>query len=276
MNEITINWHILEQCNYSCKYCFAKYTESDIKEIHKSKDEIKYLLEKVHTFFVKKYQNYTVRLNIAGGEPSLSSNFSYIIQTAFEIGFKVSIISNASKLTNEFIEKNAKYISMFAVSIDSLQKDTNIKIGRISSDKVLNKNILVKRLQYLKQINQNIKIKINTVVNEYNYNEKIVDFIELIKPDKWKVLQALSLSDKVYCSDNQFEIFLLNNALTSNKIFKESNDDMKNSYIMIDPHGRFYQNSNGAYVYSSSLLNIDIQEAFNSIQFDLDKFKKRY
>ena len=276
MNEITINWHILEQCNYSCGYCFAKYAQSDIKEIHKSKSEIRLLLEKIYNFFKKKYQNYSLRLNIAGGEPSLSSNFSYIIQTAFSIGFKVSIISNASKLTNEFIEKNAKYISMFAVSIDSLSKLTNIKIGRVSSNDSLNKNALVQKLQSLKKNNNEIKIKINTVVNEYNYSEKIIDFINLINPYKWKVLQALSLTDKVYCTNNQFETFLKNNHKTSTKIFKESNSDMKDSYIMIDPHGRFYQNTNGSYNYSNSILKLDVKEAFNSINFDLDKFNKRY
>ncbi|EGR3240148.1 radical SAM protein, partial [Vibrio parahaemolyticus] len=24
-NELVINWHMTEVCNYSCKYCFAKW-----------------------------------------------------------------------------------------------------------------------------------------------------------------------------------------------------------------------------------------------------------
>ncbi len=33
-DEITINWHIIEKCNYKCKYCFAKYSKMNMAEIH--------------------------------------------------------------------------------------------------------------------------------------------------------------------------------------------------------------------------------------------------
>ena len=39
----------------------------------------------------------------------------------------------------------------------------------------------------------------------------------------------------------------------SSRIYKESKDDMTNSYIMLDPYGRFYQNENNSYTYSKSI-----------------------
>ncbi len=126
------------------------------------------------------------------------------------------------------------------------------------------------------QLNKDIKIKINTVVNEYNYNDYLGNFIDLIKPYKWKILQALSLSEEVYCTDEQFNIFLNNHNGIKSKIYKESNNDMTDSYIMIDPYGRFYQNTTGIYNYSESILDVVTKDAFNSIKFDIDKFNSRY
>ena len=81
MNEITVNWHIIQKCNYKCNYCFAKYDNYDKKEVHNSKKEIEILLNKIYQAFSNKYKDYNIRLNIAGGEPTLSKNLYFIIQT---------------------------------------------------------------------------------------------------------------------------------------------------------------------------------------------------
>jgi radical S-adenosyl methionine domain-containing protein 2 len=276
MNEITINWHIIQKCNYTCTYCFAKYDKYEKKEIHESKEKIEVLLNNIYSYFSKKYDGYTIRLNLAGGEPSLSRNFDFIIKKAYKIGFKVSVITNSSKLTTKFIESNAKYIFMFATSIDSIINNTNIDIGRVSKNEVIKVSHIIKNIELLRDLNKDIKIKINTVVNINNYTEFLGNFIDLIKPYKWKVLQALSLTDKVYCTDKQFNKFLDNHKQVKTKIFKETNDDMRDSYIMIDPYGRFYQNSSGNYTYSNSILDIDINNAFKQINFDINKFNNRY
>jgi radical S-adenosyl methionine domain-containing protein 2 len=276
MNEITINWHILERCNYSCDYCFAKYANSDKKEIHNSKESIEFLLEKVYHYFTTKYNGYSIRLNIAGGEPMLSKNLDYIIEVAYRIGFKISLITNASKLTSRFIRTNAKHISMFAISIDSINNKVNIKIGRSFKNNTLSISKIFKHLEELKKMNPLVKIKINTVVNKYNYKNYLGDIIDLINPFKWKVLQALSLTDEVFCSDEQYKMFLINHQNINTKISQESNNDMRDSYIMLDPYGRFYQNTFGKYNYSKSILDVDIEKAFESIKFDFNKFIQRY
>jgi radical S-adenosyl methionine domain-containing protein 2 len=276
MNEITINWHIIQKCNYKCTYCFAKYEKYEKKEVHESKEKIEILLNNIYSYFSKKYDGCTIRLNLAGGEPLLSRNFDFIIKKAYKVGFKVSIITNSSKLTTKFIESNAKYIFMFATSIDSITNNTNIDIGRVSKNEVIKVSHIIKNIELLRDLNKDIKIKINTVVNTNNYTEFLGDFIDLIKPYKWKVLQALSLTDKVYCTDKQFNKFLDNHKQVKTKIFKETNEDMRDSYIMIDPYGRFYQNSSGDYTYSDSILDIDINNAFKQINFDINKFNNRY
>ncbi|MDR3244401.1 MAG: radical SAM protein, partial [Elusimicrobiota bacterium] len=129
MEEIVINWHITQKCNYKCHYCFAKYENIAGGEICCSKVSIELLLKEVFRFFTVKYEKRSIRLNIAGGEPTLSKKLDFIIEKACQIGFAVSIITNGSKITNQFIEKNAKFISVFAFSIDSIEPETNKLIG---------------------------------------------------------------------------------------------------------------------------------------------------
>ena len=276
MKEITINWHITEQCNYSCNYCFAKYTPNSKKELHYSKKSIETVLKNIYTYFSKEFKNHIIRLNIAGGEPSLSKNLSFIIQTAYKLGFKVSIITNASKLTKKFIELNAKYLSIFAISVDSLNEITNTQIGRIFRDETLKTSTIIKNIEQFRILNNDIEIKINSVVNSYNFQEYLGDFIDLIEPDKWKIFQALSFGTENYCTEKEFEIFLENHKKIKTPVFKESNEDMTDSYIMIDPYGRFYQNTEGHYNYSNSIIDFPIEKAFSQIKFDLSKFKNRY
>lgn len=277
MKEITINWHIIQKCNYKCYYCFAKYQKSQRKEIHYSKKEIEILLDKIYRTLKKSYKDSHIRLNIAGGEPTLSKNLSFIIETAYRIGFKVSIITNSSILTTRFIKSNAKYLSMFAISIDSINRDNNVNIGRVHKGKSLDLSQVFKNIELIRSFNNDIKIKVNTVVNRHNYNEYLGDFISLIKPDKWKIFQALSIdSSEIYCNDVQYKIFLQNHQKLKVSTYSESNDEMTDSYIMIDPHGRFYQNTNGIYTYSKSILDITKDEIMDCINVNMDKYNERY
>jgi radical S-adenosyl methionine domain-containing protein 2 len=277
MKEITINWHIIQKCNYKCYYCFAKYEKSHRKEIHYSKKEIEVLLNKVYKTFNSNYKDCNIRLNIAGGEPTLSKNLNFIIETAYKIGFKVSIITNSSVLSTKFIILNAKYLSMFAVSIDSINKDNNLKIGRLQKESSLEISQIFKNIEMFRSFNKKIKIKINTVVNKYNYNEYLGDFISLINPDKWKVFQALSINiQEIHCSNSQYEIFLKKHEKLKVSTYAENNDEMTDSYIMIDPYGRFYQNTKGTYIYSKSILDVGEDEINKCINVDMNKYNNRY
>lgn len=275
MNTITINWHIIETCNYSCTFCFAKYKNSHLNELHKTEKHIDILLGKVYDYFKKEYDH--VRLNIAGGEPTLSKNLNYIIHKANRLGFEVSIITNGSKLTDDFIERSAKYISMFAISVDSINAYTNEKIGRISKEKTMEASELLSQIKNVRQINPNVKIKINTVVNKHNYHENLAVFIRKVDPYKWKVFQALSVNtNEIFCSDDEYMEFVQKHEKSIVSMSKESGDDMRESYIMIDPYGRFYQNSGQSYDYSETLMSASVSNAFNSIAFDRSKFDARY
>ena len=55
----------------------------------------------------------------------------------------------------------------------------------------------------------------------------------------------------------------------------EDNDAMLESYIMVDPLGRFYQNSGNLYSYSESILEVGVVRAFNQVMYNHLKFVER-
>ncbi|MGQ4876265.1 MAG: hypothetical protein ACP6IY_19560 [Promethearchaeia archaeon] len=129
-------------------------------------------------------------------------------------------------------------------------------------------------------IKAGIKLKINTVITRLNYLEDMQNIIGLIKPDRWKVFQILEIkgqNDKkirnLLITKAEFELFIQRHSKLNP--IAEYNDDMIESYIMITPDGRFYQNSGNIYHYSRPILEAGVLEAFNDINYNHSKFIKR-
>jgi radical S-adenosyl methionine domain-containing protein 2 len=50
---------------------------------------------------------------------------------------------------------------------------------------------------------------------------------------------------------------------------------MKGSYSMVDPAGRFYDNTKGAHTYSKPILEIGARLAIQQMSYDFSKFVSR-
>lgn len=288
--QLVINWHVLEKCNFECKYCFAHWKDNG-KEIWKSPELWQKMLRSVKQEIPRlingEYKS--IRLNIAGGEPMLlSKKLEDIFSFAIEIGYKLGMISNGYLIENSFIKKWAKYFQIIGISADSFDTETNKKIGRcdnnsnqISSEKIAD------IFKLFRKMNPDILCKLNTVVNSKNYKEKLHDHLKKINPDKWKIFQMHPIADKkeiskkqepLKISDEKYKLFLNNHsAKFSSIMYPENNDLMTESYIMIDPMGRFYQNnSSNKHNYSDPICKIGVPKAFEQIKFCEKKFEKRY
>jgi radical S-adenosyl methionine domain-containing protein 2 len=55
----------------------------------------------------------------------------------------------------------------------------------------------------------------------------------------------------------------------------ETIEDIRTSYIMVDPAGRFFDDSQGRYQYSRPILAVGLEAAFGDVVFNLDKFRGR-
>ncbi|WP_462164370.1 viperin family antiviral radical SAM protein [Pseudoalteromonas xiamenensis] len=286
IKELVINWHITEVCNYDCKYCFAKWGRP--KELHRSLEEIEKLLNNLALYFIngqsrlKSELGYeTVRLNLAGGEPMmLGSTFFIILMLAKQKGFKTSIITNGHYLVNSRLDFPKNVLDMIGISFDSQDLITRKKIGRVDrKGNSLSVEDLKVALEGLFETQKGIKTKINTVINSLNYEEDFSSLIGELKPYKWKVLQVMPYgADDFLISNDKFNQFVERHSGLGLPIFAESNSTMTESYLMIDPLGRFYQNSVSAcgYKYSDSINQCGVESALAQIAFNPKTFLSRY
>lgn len=56
---------------------------------------------------------------------------------------------------------------------------------------------------------------------------------------------------------------------------RESNKEMKGSYVMVDPLGRFFKNINGYHIYSEPVIDIKPMKALRSVGWHWKKFSVR-
>jgi len=262
-----------------CKFCFATF--QDVKQNilpkgHLPKEQaVQVVLQLADIGFQK--------ITFAGGEPTLCNWLPELIVTAKDRGMTTMIVSNGSRLDDDFLQINQNKLDWIAISIDSLIAKTNLTTGRaISGNTPL-------ELEYYKSLVDRVNqfgygLKINTVVNRYNFNENMNDFIRYAKPKRWKVLQVLPIVgqndekiDDFKILESQFQYFIDNhNALQDiTTIVPETNSQIKGSYAMVDPAGRFFDNSAGAHSYSRPILDIGALAALQEVNYDFSKFISR-
>jgi len=289
--ELVINWHVTEACNYTCKYCYAHWNKPDLRrDVIRDEGKTKKMLTELNKFFhpdnttnplQKKMQWSSVRLNIAGGEPLLyADRVLSVIRIAKDLGMNVSIITNGSRLTPHLIEQMAPNLSLFGLSLDSTNSASNHEIGRIDKKGLLlSIDETCGILDLGRQIYPNMQLKINTVVNSVNCQENMTSLIHRVKPDRWKIFRMLPvINSHLAILQTDFDGFVERHNSLGALMSAEDNVDMTESYIMIDPYGRFFQNSQttNEYAYSPSIIESGAELAFSTISFATDKFKARY
>jgi radical S-adenosyl methionine domain-containing protein 2 len=271
----SINYHLTKSCNMRCKFCFATF--KDLGFVKHNLQQSKRLIESIATAGFEK-------ITFAGGEPTLVKELPQLLKLAKQQGLVTTIVTNGLKLSQpELFKDIAQYTDWIALSVDSIQVDTNLQSGRA----LVGRTALTERyyLDIIEKIHkQNIKLKINTVVSSYNNNEDMSDFILKAKPDRWKVLQALSIegqnstkADEFTISSTQFQQFIKRNKLPKNeiKLIVENNSLIKGSYVMVSPEGKFINDSKSYHQYSDSILDVGVTKALEQIDFKYSKFLER-
>ncbi len=291
--ELVLNWHITEACNYGCKYCYSAWKrEGNRRDVIHNQIASEALIAELYAFFrpgntenpfYNQMQWKTVRLNFAGGEPLLyDTKIPELVEYARGTGFEVSLITNASRLSSELISTLAPQLSWMGLSIDSINPDTNRAIGRVDRrGMLLDFEHLAKDIAVARKANPSLRLKINTVVNERNWTENFTALVSQFAPEKWKVLRMLPVVNRnLAITDLQFDAFVTRHEEFKNIACVEDNNDMLESYIMIDPQGRFYQNSpqtiSTGYQYSKPIVEIGAGPAFSEMTFDAGRYAARY
>ncbi len=277
----SVNYHLLWPCNMRCGFCFATFQdvrhEMGLSEGHLPEADCLSIVDRLADAGFEK-------LNFAGGEPMLCSFLPNLIRRAKARGMVTSIVTNGSKLTDAWLADMRDSLDWIGLSIDTVDREKMIRLGR-----AIRGRTPITEEEYLHTIREikrhEIRLKINTVVTSDTWQEDFTDFIRLAQPERWKIFQALPIKGQndeqianFVVTPEQFKAYVQRHCCVEVHgidVVPETNELMMGSYVMIDPAGRFFDDTQGVHTYSRPILEVGVEEALKDISVDAARFLER-
>ena len=236
MNKI--NLHFTDVCNYSCTYCFAKKENKCLSE-----SDLRIVVDHAKEYFVRNNIS-NPAINLAGGEIFTYNKLDELIDYISSQDIDCSIITNGYNLDDKFLEQNQGKISQIGISIDSLNDDTNIKIGRcLKNKKLLTYNDYLSLCK--KIIKYGYQLKINICVSNLNCQETNLfkKFLDNFRDEslRIKVMRMVVVDNrnphsiKYKLSNEEFDNFV--EELSDYNVEIENEEIMFTKYLMINSDG---------------------------------------
>lgn len=279
----SVNFHLWEPCNMRCRFCFATF--QDVKQTvlprgHLPRDQSLAVVGQLAAAGFDK-------ITFAGGEPTLCPWLGELIELAKQRGLTTMLVTNGSRLLAPgWLDTHGSHLDWVVLSIDSADPRTHERLGRSIAGQAGRALAVDHYLAIAAELRRrNVRLKVNTVVTAENADDDMGDLLLALRPERWKVLQVLPIGGQ---NDGKVESLLIDEptfrryctrhqrvADADIAIVPEDNEDMTGSYAMVDPAGRFFDNTAGHYRYSRSILGVGVADAWQDIQFDTQRFEER-
>jgi len=275
----SVNLHFWRPCNMRCGFCFATY--EDTRELlprgHLDRHALLRLIDALAHHGAEK-------LTLVGGEPTLCPWLDELLARAKDAGLVTMIVSNGSRLLEAgYMERDLRRLDWLTLSVDSLDHDHNIAAGRTVNGRTLSARELLDIGARARALG--MRLKLNTVVHRLNRDEDLSAFVRELGPSRWKLFQVLPVDGQNHERFAEFEIdrasfdaFVDRHrelAAWGVDIVAEINEDMRGTYAMIDPAGRFYDSATGRHRYSDPVLEVGVERAWEQVCFDPQRFQAR-
>ena len=273
-----VNYHLWAPCNMTCRFCFAPFEDVkvDLPKGHLEKDAAIAVVDALAGAGFAK-------INFAGGEPTLCPWLPELIAAAKATGMITAVVTNGSKITPNWLDSVDGNLNWVTLSIDTIDPEKLKRSGRATRNGPISETKYRQIADLVRQ--RGIRLKVNTVVNSLNWPEDITGFITRIRPERWKLLQVLPVAGQndhsiaqFAISKEQFDAYVARNrqAETSGiAVVPESNEMMTGSYIMVDPAGRFFDNTKGEHGYSDPILKVGVANALKQVTVLPGRFQER-
>lgn len=257
-----VNFAVLKECNFHCRFCYSTF--QNIKDRLSDPDAEKVVRLLADAGIEK--------ITFVGGEPTLHTNITGLINTAHQAGLVTTLVSNGTGLT-QVLDTCA--VDWVGLDLDSIHENIETQLGRGRGGHVQRTYDLADECH-----RRGIKLKLNTVVTALSWEENMSEAIKRIQPDRWKGFQVLPVAGQ---NDGKVESLLITSeqfrAWTERhvhlKVIAETNELMSLSYALIDPLGRFYASDTQGHLYGRSILDVGVEKAWASIPFHQDRFEAR-
>ncbi len=267
MKNLKLNYHMLEACNYGCKFCFAEF--GDVR--HLNPDEMYKVIEKTAS------SGCFCSINFAGGEPFLVKELPELIKYAKEQGLETSVITNGSRLDKEMLDRILPHLDCLGISVHSFIEETKRSIGSCNRIGGTLTNEQLKFICKYVRANSNCKVKINTVVNAFNKDEVLSTFVKELKIDRWKIMRCklFNTNSPLLINDDEWENFVKRNSGVENSVIE---GDMQNSYIIVNPAGDLITEGfqNASYDKIGSVMTDNMGDLLAKLPFNNEVYQQRY
>jgi radical S-adenosyl methionine domain-containing protein 2 len=282
---IAVNWHLEAYCNYACSFCYAPLTEQRLMPRLSELEGVS-MIEDLSSSGVEK-------INFVGGEPMLHPHLEAWIVTAKSCGLTTSIVSNGTRMTEEWLVRMRPHLDWLGLSIDASNDEMHALMGRgLKGEIAAGVSRHLERSKEVWQIARGLGygLKLNTVVTSVNSDDDMSELVEFLKPHRWKIFRVLRIEgendgrvEPLLISQEQFEDYMSRHrqslqGLEGIQIVAEDNEDMLGTYAMIDPQGMVYTNINGRYLYSNqSCMEVGFSTAWSEVLsgFSQERFANR-
>ncbi len=268
----SVNYHLLIPCNMRCLGCFATF--HDVRA-----GLPKGLLPRAESLaLVRALARRFEKVTFAGGEPTLCPWLDEMLAVARAEGATTMLVTNGSRLTREWLARAA--LDWLTLSIDSPDPATHVALGRAVNGRALPVERYVAVADAARALG--IGVKVNTVVSARNADEDFSALIARLRPERWKVLQMLPVDgqndgrvEPLLIERARFDAFVARHRPVGTVMVPEDNEAMTGSYAMVDPQGRFFDNTEGRYRYSAPILAAGIDAAWREVRFEAGRFAAR-
>lgn len=273
---LTANFHFIKSCNFQCRYCYATFAEIEGRPVLPDDQllDLARLLARRYT-----------KVTLAGGEPTLYPRLADLLAVIKAEGALTNVVTNGSHIDANWIAQHAANLDFLTLSIDSADPATHLRLGRATSS-----GATVPVQHYIDLADAaraaGVVVKVNTVVTTLNTGESLSAFIRLLSPQRLKILQAAPVAGQndeyigaLTPSRADFDAFVERHqeelAGCGVRIVAEPIEQIRGSYIMVDPRGRFFDSTAGTHSYSRPILEVGLDSAFAEVDFDPAMFLSR-